>query len=186
MTRMHFARARRGAAMIEALIVLPVLVALLLGVPMVHERQAALQRALIAARGCAFAHALGGCGQVPAACAAPPSALDAPMPADESDPIVIASRNARGGSFVFDEIPVLGAALRDLLGHTTEARARVQLRPATAQPQSAAESTAPKQPHATVKAAFTLACNERPRDVLAMTKALFCERLPLIDCGGSP
>src|SRR6187200_583141 len=61
----------RGAAMIEALIALPVFLAVAIALPLLHERYAARQRAGLIARSCAFAHAYTGCaGDAPAQCAA--------------------------------------------------------------------------------------------------------------------
>jgi hypothetical protein len=160
--------------MVEALIVLPVLCLLLVTLPLLHERYAARQQALVAARSCAFAHALGGCGETPEACSASPNGAGAPAPIAESDPTRIA-RDAVGDRFgVFDELPLIGDALRALLGDTTEARAAVALR----------RGSDPEQPK-TIDAALALACNERPRDVMAIARAAFCERLPVIECGDS-
>jgi hypothetical protein len=160
--------------MVEAVIMLPVLGLLLVAVPVLRERLAARQQALIAARGCAFAHALAGCGDVPAACANAPGTTAAPAAAAERDPAAIALQNTGDGFGVFDELPLVGEALRTLLGETTDARALVALR-------SWGDVSGPAQ----IEGALSLACNERPRDVAAIARDVFCRRLPLIECGGS-
>jgi hypothetical protein len=161
--------------MVEAVIMLPVLGVLLVAVPALHERFAARQQTLIAARGCAFAHALTGCADVPAACTIDPGATAAPAAAPESDPVAIALETTGDAFGVFDELPLVGAALGALLGDTTDARAVMALRP------WGDDLRAPVQ----IEGALSLACNERPRDVQAIARDLFCRRLPVIDCGGS-
>jgi hypothetical protein len=157
--------------MVEAVIALPVLVALLVALSFLHGLLAARQRALASARHCGFAHALGGCGDVPAACQAPPAGGAAPEPGAETDVAAIA-RDAGGDSGVFDDLPLLGEALAAVLGDTIEARASVATRERTGGVERRVEG------------ALLLVCNERPRDVLAIARALFCRHLPLLDCGG--
>jgi hypothetical protein len=167
-------RALKGAAMVEAVIALPLLGLLLVTMPALHERHATRQKTLAAARECAFAHALNGCSDVPAACVEPPGSTRAPVPAAEADPAAIARAIAGDEFGVFDELPLIGEALGALLGETTEARVSVQLRPRGREKEAAR-----------IESAMVLVCNERPRDVLAIARATFCDRIPLIDCGDS-
>jgi len=168
-------RAREGAAMVEAAIALPLLGFLLVMMPAVHERQAARQQALAAARNCAFAYALNGCNEVPVVCGAPPGTTSAPVPSPEHDAAALAQATAGDELAVFDELPLIGDALGAVLGETTHARASIELRPRDT-------DEAP----ARIEGALILACNERPRDVLAIARSAFCDHVPLIDCGGSP
>jgi len=61
-------RGRRGVAMLEALMVLPVLWILALGVPFVRDRYLSQQRAALQARRCAWEHAINGCRSIPNGC----------------------------------------------------------------------------------------------------------------------
>jgi hypothetical protein len=158
--------------MVEAVIALPVLIALLVALSSLHGSLAARQRALGSARHCGFAHALGGCGEVPAVCQAPPMPGAAPAPDPRSDVAAIA-RDAGASSSVFGDVPLLGDALAALLGDTIEARGSA----ATRQRADGVEHR--------VEGALLLVCNERPRDVLAIAGDLFCRHLPLLDCGGA-
>ena len=160
--------------MVEAVIALPLLGLLLVTMPLVHEWHVARQQALAAARNCAFTHALNGCTAVPGACPAPPGSTPAPLPDVEHDPVAVARATAGDEFGVFDELPLIGEALGALLGETTDAHAGVELRPRH-----------PEEEPIRVEGAVTLACNERPRDVLAIAGGAFCDRIPLIDCGGS-
>lgn len=169
MTRRRTMRSRRGAAMIEALIALPVLTALLVAVPWLHELIAARQRAFATARHCGFAYALTGCSELPTACATPPDRGAAPAPDAQSD--VVGHVQDGAGAGALDDVPMLGAALAALLGDTIEARATAAVRPRAGLP--------PR-----VAGAVLLVCNERPRDVLAIARDMFCRHLPLLDCGG--
>jgi hypothetical protein len=154
--------------MVEAVIALPVLLALLFALSSVHRQLAARQRALGSARHCGFAHALNGCADVPAACAAAPAAGAAPEPGPESDVAAIA-----GDASVFRDLPLVGNALAALLGDTIEARGSAAT--------GARDDDAPQR----VEGALLLVCNERPRDVLEIARELFCRHLPLLDCGGA-
>jgi hypothetical protein len=174
MSQKRSSRAREGAAVVEAVIALPLLGLLLVTMPVVHEQHASRQQALATARNCAFAHALNGCTDVPAACPTPPGSTPAPTPDREHDAVAIARETAGDELGVFDELPLIGEALDALLGETTEARASIELR-----------RRHPEEEPARVEGALTLACNERPRNVLAIARAAFCDRIPLIDCGGS-
>jgi hypothetical protein len=166
-------RQRAAAAMIEALIVLPVLGTLLIAAPLLHERYAARQQALLLARSAAWGHALSGCvGET----SEPTVVLEragAPSGARETDVIEIARRAAggRGGLDVFAELPLIADALGALLGELARVRAEVALRPRAGT-------------HAHVSADFVLLCNERPRDVFELARQVFCERLPIAGCGG--
>jgi hypothetical protein len=162
-----------GAAMVEALIVLPVLSTLLFAVPLLHERYAAKQQALLLARRAAWAHVLSGCVSETSAEAVDLEHASAPDGGAATDVVDQARRAARGRGDpdVFDELPLLADALGALLGELVRARAEFPLRPRAGVQQR-------------VGADFVLLCNERPRDVFALAKRVFCERLPIIRCGG--
>lgn len=166
-------RATSGAALVEALIMLPVLGALLAAVPLLHALLAGKQQALSQARACGFTYALDGCVDVSAACASSPQPGAAPALDPEHDVVAIARNDVRMGSDVFEDLPLLGDALATLLGDTFEARSAVAVRPSAGA-------------HAAVEGAITLVCNERPRNVLALARDMFCRHLPLFDCGGGP
>ena len=63
------ARRARGAATVEAVIALPVLVLVLLGVHLVERRALVRHATLADARACAWAHAASGCRAWPTGCA---------------------------------------------------------------------------------------------------------------------
>jgi hypothetical protein len=168
---------RSGAAMIEAVVVLPVLLLALFAVGFMRERYLGRQQAALAARRCAWAHAIGGCGEVP-----PPGCSAAALAASSDDPdtaaIMSAARANAGTSKidVFNDVPVLGEALDGLFGTHTGARA-------------VTETTVPWNRSLRVvdRTELIVLCNERPRDVLAAAQNVFCRNVPLVPCaGGQP
>jgi len=160
--------------MVEALIVLPVLSTLLFAVPVLHERYAAKQQALLLARHAAWAHALAGCTPATAPDAVSLEHAAAPTAGPETNVVAMARRKvgAGGDSDVFAELPLIADALGALLGELVRARAEFPLRPRAGVQQR-------------VGADFALLCNERPRDVLELARRVFCERVPIVDCGGA-
>jgi hypothetical protein len=165
--------------MVEAVIVLPVLALFLAAVPLQVERYAAHQHALLEARRCVWAYALSGCTEGPDDCDVAAhrdlpdeSTLEPPADAGPNTDVVAQVRATRvtSGADVFDAVPLLGALLSSVLGDTAHARAEVLVREAEPRPRLA---------HS-----LKVACNERPRNVLAMARGVFCAHLPLLDCGG--
>jgi hypothetical protein len=162
--------------MIEAVIVLPVLLLTLFAVGFVRDRYLGRQQAGLAARRCAWAHAIGGCGEAPPGCsAARPGARD-----DDPDSLAImtAARANAGSSEidVFDHIPVLGNAINELFGTQTGASAVTE----TAVPWSRTVAVVDRSE-------LVVLCNERPRDVLRAAQNVFCTHVPLVPCpGGQP
>jgi hypothetical protein len=146
-----------GAAMIEALLALPALLALLLGVSLVQQLYLAKQAALSQARRCALLHAAAGCGgELPAGCE---GVLDAgaPLPDEgRTSSILGATRNAYAGSTfpLLENVPVLGDALGALFGTTTLAQAQRSVR-----------LPGPSGATRVLTGGLTLVCNERETDV---------------------
>ena len=166
-------RRRRGAALLEAVIVVPVLGMLLVAVPVVFERYARTQQASLEARRCAWGYARSGCTQVPEGCGLPATA-EAP-PAEGDRDVVARARGVQGrGAAVFDDVPELERALAAILGETAQAGVALELR---------ARGGVAQLP---VHGHFAVACNERPREVLELAQQVFCGHLPLLDCGGEP
>lgn len=166
-------RDRRGAALIEAVIVLPVLILLLGGVVFLRERYLGRQHALLEARRCAWAHALSGCGAPPAGCATAVASADA----DDQDAVAIMSHaRAYSDVDVFHDVPILGAAISGLFGTQTGARAEV-----------AVPLPGHADRHEVERAEVVVLCNERPQDVLDAAQSVFCKHVPLLSCGkGAP
>jgi hypothetical protein len=166
------ARARAGAAMIEAVIVLPVLLMTFAGVLFMRERYLGQQQALLAARRCAWAHAIGGCGEAPAGCRA---LVLAPVDPDRDSAAIVSAARAQQGEEstidVFDDIPVLGKAIAGLFGTHTVASAL-------------ARTAVPWDRERQVSDRFerVVLCNEQPRDVLAAARNVFCRNVPLVPC----
>jgi hypothetical protein len=162
--------------MIEAVIALPVLLLTLFAVGFMRERYLGRQQSALAARRCAWAHAISGCGEAPPDCSA--SVLGAT--ADDPDSLVImsAARANAGTSTidVFDDVPVLGAAINGLFGTQTGASSVS----ATAVPWN-------RSLRVVDRTQLVVLCNERPRDVLAAAQNVFCRNVPLVPCaGGQP
>lgn len=155
--------------MIEAVMVLPVLVILLMALPLILERYAAKQQALLDARRCAWTYALSGCIRPPEGCGGFENAA-APAPGPDDDVIATARSQSGDGAGVFDLVPALTTALTSILGETALADVAVELR----------ERNGVRR---RVRAQLAVACNERPRDVLQMATQVFCENLPGLNCG---
>jgi hypothetical protein len=167
-------RVRRGAAMVEALIALPVFLAVAIALPWLHALYAGKQRAGLEARSCAFAHAYAGCREPPPHCASTLAAAGSPD-AESANSIETQARALvpLPGFDVFEWVPALGEAVRGLLGEKTRARAQFEVR-------GLGTGEEPRR----VAADFVLLCNERPRDVLALARGVLCDHLPVLHCGG--
>jgi hypothetical protein len=144
----------RGAAMVEAVVMLPVLVLLLVSVRFVASRKAAAQAALAAARECALQHALGGCEGVPPGCTA---ALQlAPRPSERGPAGRARLRlDAASSSLVpLSGVPALSAAWAALGGASSEAAASM----------AAPSSPAHGRDDGRIDARAAFPCSERPHD----------------------
>lgn len=117
---------RRGAAMVEAVILLPVLAVILFGILFVQEHASATQSARGKARRCAWQHAVGGCGEIPEGCGdtdhqetqrttPPADAMDA---ASAQDPDAAVEAVAAETSMLVD-VPLIGDAIDGLFGTAT-------------------------------------------------------------------
>lgn len=157
-----------GAAMLEAVIVLPVLVMLLAAVPLIAERYGGRQQALLEARRCAWSYALSGCTREADGCGGFETEA-APETEDESV-VTTARSESAGGADVFELIPGLTRALEAVLGETARASVAIELRERDGVRRRA-------------RADLAVACNERPRNVLDMARQVFCDHLPALDCG---
>lgn len=159
--------------MIEAVIVLPVLLLTWAGVSFMHERYLGRQQAMLAARRCAWAHALAGCGQAPEGCS--PASYVGGEPAQGAPAIMQAARAsaAMQAIDVFDDIPVLSEVLGALFGTQTGAAAEAQ-------------TTVPwaRELRVIDRTELVVLCNERPRDVLQAAIGVFCQQVSFLNCGG--
>ena len=164
-------RRRRGAAMIEAVIVLPILLLTWAGVSFMRERFLGRQQALLAARRCAWAHAVSGCGQPPEGCTS--EAQLAAEPAQGSAAIMHAARDrsAMKSIDVFNDIPVLGEVLGALFGSQTGASAVA----CTPLPWD-------RERGLVDRVELVVGCNERPRNVLRAALDVFCENVKVVPC----
>jgi hypothetical protein len=163
-------RRREGAAIVEAVIMLPVLGILFVGTLFIGRAYLAHQRALVAARSCAFEYAVNGCRNVPVTCT---GLTDNAQSEDgqRHSAALLATTRARvpGGIDVFEEIPVLGDALSGLFGTTARVQVPVALRLPWSQEQTVR-----------VDALIALACNEHPRSVTSEIERMLHEYLPIL------
>jgi hypothetical protein len=168
--------------MIEALIALPALLALLLGVSLVREIYVAKQLALADARRCALLHAASGCGpRVPEGCN--DVLLAGPQLADDGSAFAILTAtnavSARDALHLLDGMPDFAAALNGLFGTTTGAHAVRDV-----------HLPGPSREARPVTGGMVLACNERETNVLGAVKRAACEaagfdEIDVLDlCGG--
>lgn len=107
----------RGAAMVEAVIVIPVFILLLTGATYVRALHAARAETRLAARGCAWEHALTGC-EGGSAC----GGLASNERADGLPDLAQSARAQSGGGVdPFSDIPLLGDAFQTICGTSTRA-----------------------------------------------------------------
>lgn len=164
-------RRQKGAAMVEAVIVLPVLLLTWAGVSFMRERFLGRQQALLAARRCAWAHAVSGCGQPPQGCTS-----DAQVTADSARSSAAIMQTARDRSTmtsidVFNDIPVLSEVIGALFGAQTGASAVA----CTPLPWD-------RERGLVDRVELVVGCNERPRDVLRAALDVFCENVKVVPC----
>ena len=165
-------RRLRAAAMIEALIALPVLFALLVGVSLMRELHAARQAALAEARRCALVYAASGCGdETPEGCenvvGAGPDLGEVRATTDLLDQ----TRAAYAGSKweLLEKVPVLSDALSDLFGTTTHAHAK----------RSVPGLGLDREP-LVVSGGMTLLCNARATNVMKLAEEAVCSTVDVL------
>lgn len=157
-------RAQRGAAAVEAVIVLPVFVIVLLGLFYVRDQAIATQQAEQQARSCAWLWAAQACeGPIPAGCEGKglltrDDAPDMPPPdlqgqLDEQLGRIEQGRDVSGGDVVMGIVgPTLGNALEAAFGNATVAKTSRQV--------SHSPLFGPGQK--TVNGRYRMACNLHP------------------------
>jgi hypothetical protein len=157
--------------MVEAVIMLPVLGILLLGTSFVRERALARQQALLEARRCAWEFALAGCDpeRVPQSCKRAPRQGQSEEGAQKSQDLMGRLDESHNGFNPLDDVPVLGAAMRALFGSTTTASRSIEV-------------PSPWTPGARFAAGgeITVACNEKPREVLDVVQDAVGAKLPKV------
>ena len=145
---------RRGAATVEAVILLPTLVILLLGARFIARRYEAEVRALREARTCAVRFAYGGCREMPAGCAA--SLVDPSGTTSPDDAMAGISRqlaDAEASVKRLSSVPVLGNAIDALFGQ----KARSERSVVFEGPERSSKT------RALVRGSVLFPCNELPR-----------------------
>ena len=159
---------RRGAAAIEAMIVLPLFAICLGGVFFIERLYRAHEQVRMAARRCALEYAVGGCAAMPPGCEPSLAASDTLSQDSGALRTAVAADDSFG---VFERIPLLGDALDALFGKAVSARAKTSvLVPWSAQ-------------RRVVTGEFAVLCNARPRNVGRAIRDVFCEQLPVLSCG---
>jgi hypothetical protein len=149
---------------------LPVLGLLLVGTLFIGRAYLAHQRALVAARSCAFEYAVNGCRDVPPTCAGLVERAQSEEGQRHSAAILATTRAQVPGDLdVFEEIPVLGDALSGLFGTTARVQVPVALRLPWSQEQTV---------H--VDGLIALACNEHPRSVSSEIERMLHKYLPVL------
>jgi hypothetical protein len=160
--------------MLEAVIVVPVLGILLVASLFLFKWYLGGQHARVLARRCAWEHAMSGCGDTL------PPGCDGVLAAASSGPTTesvqlkaladgSAPNSSTGG---LSEVPLLGDALDALFGTSTvaEAKRRVRL---------------PWRTDAIdARGKMVVLCNTQPIEIGAAIEELFCDALPVVDCGG--
>jgi len=149
--------------MVEAVIVAPLLVLLLVGIAFCGELHRARARAHALALRCALAHAASACEGSPTC-----EASDDDSAVGDAPDLVAHARAAGSSDFdPFEDLPILGDAFAALFGHTTTAA-------------SEALVSAPLDlgtVRLSQRAAF--ACNERTRSAGEVAEAVLCA---FLDC----
>lgn len=149
---------------------LPVLGILFVGTMFVGRAYLEHQRALVAARSCAFEYVVDGCRDVPATCAGLADNTQSTEGQQHSAEILATTRARVPSEIdVFEEIPVLGDALSGLFGTTARVRVPVELKLPWSQQHTV---------HA--GALIALACNEHPRDVMHEIERMLHKYLPVL------
>jgi len=152
--------------MVEATIVLPMFILLLIGATFLRTLYIAQADTRLTARQCAWAYALEGCkGDEPAGCS-PPSrgaAHDGRVP-DIAEKVRIQVGDADNP---FRNIPIVREALADLFGSSTSAAASATV-PYPLDVERVGVATADA----------TVVCNSVPTEVITIAKEQLCEHLP--------
>jgi Flp pilus assembly protein TadG len=158
-------RRKRGAAMVEAMLVLPILIIVLTGATYLRELYLARASTRLVARACAWEMAMRGCeGGTPASCTASASAPDT-----SGLPSIPTTAKAEIGGSVdpFSDFPILGEAFVALFGTSTHATASAQV------PFPFDEARV-----GVASSETTVACNSLPRSVLEMATQWLEKVLP--------
>jgi hypothetical protein len=162
-------RRQRGAATVEAVIMLPVFVFMLLAVQHEARLYVTALRATSTARRCAFGHAMSGCVRVPEGCPGvgtrtTGTADDISKEADEEAAVALGVASRIGRPFgSLSSFPILGGALTGLFGERTETRV-----------QGSFEGHLPgDRDERHVTGYYVLACNVAPREGGAVADELF-------------
>lgn len=158
--RQRHHRSRRGAATVEAVILLPVLAVLFAGLFFTHAHASRRQQARVLARRCAWLHAIDGCREIPPGCEdVPHSSLRADEAAD-ADTVTDGLKNHAREGGLLDGTPMLESLLDDLLGSPTQYTATRDVA------RAGFEGTAAGRVH--------LLCNPKPLDPWALVEDSFC------------
>jgi hypothetical protein len=162
--------------MIEAVMVAPVLGILLIGSMFMYRFYMDTQELRLTARRCAWQHAMAGCGdKLPAGCEAYLGGASS-APAGDADSAQLrgltdGSGGDAGGDGVLSDIPLLGDAIDGLFGTTTIARGERDIpTPWSGQARKA-------------RGEMAVLCNTQPVDIEAEVEKMFCNLVPLGDCG---
>jgi hypothetical protein len=163
--------------MIEAVMVAPVLGILLVGSIFLYQVYKDTQELRLTARRCAWQHAMAGCGdKLPAGCDAYLGGASS-APAGDADSAQL--RGLTGGSGgeapgngMLSDIPLLGDAIDGLFGTITIARGERDIPTPWSWQAGKAQGE------------MAVLCNTQPVDIEAEVETMFCELVPLGDCGG--
>src|SRR5689334_3317421 len=115
-------RGREGAAIVEAVIMIPTLGLLLVGTLFAGRLYADRLRASVAARACAYEYAVNGCQKAPQSCDGLVDHAQSKDGHERSSSLLSSTRGKSSGVLdVFEAIPVLGNVLSELFGTTAHA-----------------------------------------------------------------
>ena len=152
--------------MVEAAIVLPVLIVILIGATYLRELYLARAAVRLAARSCAWAYALEGCtGGDPAAC---DTRLESAHAGELPQIAAATQRRMSNAGDPFRDVPIVRDALAGLFGEATHA-------------QSSASVPFPldDQRVGVARADNVVVCNSIPIDVRDIAEELLCDHLPV-------
>ncbi|MDH5670984.1 MAG: pilus assembly protein [Myxococcales bacterium] len=165
------ARRKRGAAMVEAVIMLPVLLLILLGILFYAVYAESSAEARLRARSCAFRYALDGCeGAPPEGCE---GAAFGGREIDKAETLddPTHARNLNDPLSKLGDVPLLGSAIEGMFGRSITVRMGRTLEPAILRGTTV-----------TASGRFATLCNTRTTSPSQIAKESICSALPAGIC----
>lgn len=161
-------RRQRGTAMVEGVIVAPVLVLIFFGATYFRALYVARAQARLEARTCAWEHAMSGCvGSAPSCTPESQPVASTAEPTDAPDIASIArSHSSTGDLDPFSDIPIIGSAFQELFGTSTSSAVEREV-PFPLDPQRIGIA----------RGESVVLCNSHNQTVFAIAEEFLCEGL---------